>query len=386
MRNIDGIGLMPQARGKCGELMPVYKSKNRAGTPRWEYQFSLPGSSRKDRRRVSGSGFSSKREAIDAEAQRRTEELRKLELKKSGSAVAAEPPRTLAMLLLEFFAQHVDVDLAPKTAERYHEQVAYLHPQLLDMPLTEIKPLLLSREWKRLLECGGHHRRTKRPRSLSDKYVQNIAGVLSSAFKLAIKWGLVTVNPVPASEPPVPKKRRGIALTTAQQEMLIATATSPWCLAAFLEVCAGTGARRGEVLALRWSDVSDGRALITRSLTQTKHVLDFKCTKTDDSVRPVSLPLSTLRALERHRKQQDHFRLLFGSNYRADLDLIFANPDGTPLKPDSISAAVSALCRRLKLPKGVNLHTLRHTHGSHLLAAGMEITAVSERLGHSSPE
>lgn len=40
---------------------------------------------------------------------------------------------------------------------------------------------------------------------------------------------------------------------------------------------------------------------------------------------------------------------------------------------------------RLKMPKGVSLHTLRHTHGSHLLAAGMEITAVSERLGHSSP-
>ena len=32
----------------------------------------------------------------------------------------------------------------------------------------------------------------------------------------------------------------------------------------------------------------------------------------------------------------------------------------------------------------VSLHTLRHSHGSHLLAAGMEITAVSERLGHSS--
>ena len=63
-------------------------------------------------------------------------------------------------------------------------------------------------------------------------------------------------------------------------------------------------------------------------------------------------------------------------------DLIFANPDGTPLKPDSISA--STLCKRLKLPMGVKLHTLRHMHGSHLLAAGMEITAVSERLGHSS--
>ena len=67
-----------------------------------------------------------------------------------------------------------------------------------------------------------------------------------------------------------------------------------------------------------------------------------------------------------------------------DLDLIFANPDGTPLRPDSVSASVSALCRRLKLPKGVSLHTLRHSHGSHLLAAGMPLPAVSERLGHSS--
>jgi integrase len=69
---------------------------------------------------------------------------------------------------------------------------------------------------------------------------------------------------------------------------------------------------------------------------------------------------------------------------RADLDLIFANPDGTPLRPDSVSASISALAKKLKLPKGASLHTLRHSHGSHLLAAGMELPAVSERLGHSS--
>jgi integrase len=81
---------------------------------------------------------------------------------------------------------------------------------------------------------------------------------------------------------------------------------------------------------------------------------------------------------------QDAFRTQFGPDYRADLDLIFANPDGTPLRPDSVSASISALAKRLRLPKGASLHTLRHTHGSHLLAAGMELPAVSERLGHSS--
>lgn len=364
--------------------MPAYKRKNRSGKTVWFYMFSLPGSSRQSRNRVSASGFATKNDATNAEAQRRIEEQQKFELAKRGNAVS-QVPKTLAMLLEEFFAQHVDGKLAPKTVERYHEQAAYLDPALRAMPITEITPLHLSREWKRLLERGGHHRRTKKPRPLSKKTVQNVAGVLSSAFKRAIKWGLVAANPVSASEPPIPKKRRGIALTTAQQEMVVAAATGPWCLATFLDVSAGTGARRGEVLALRWSDIKDGRAVIARSLTQTKQVLEFKGTKTEDSVRPVSLPPSTLAALKVHRKQQDEFRVQFGPDYRADLDLIFANPDGTPLKPDSVSASVSALCRRLKLPKGVSLHTLRHTHGSHLLAAGMEITAVSERLGHSSP-
>jgi integrase len=68
------------------------------------------------------------------------------------------------------------------------------------------------------------------------------------------------------------------------------------------------------------------------------------------------------------------------------LDLVFANPDGTPLKPDSISASVSALFKRLKIPKpkGAALHLLRHTHTSVLLAEGVPLPAVSARLGHSS--
>jgi integrase len=70
--------------------------------------------------------------------------------------------------------------------------------------------------------------------------------------------------------------------------------------------------------------------------------------------------------------------------YRMYLDLIFANPDGTPLRPNSISSVVSLLFRRLGLPKGASLHSLRHTHGSHLVADGVPLPVVAERLGHSS--
>jgi integrase len=215
------------------------------------------------------------------------------------------------------------------------------------------------------------------------KSVRNIAGVISSAFSRAIKWGLATVNPVTNSEPPKVKKHHGIAFTPAVQRMVIDAATSPWCLRTYLEMVAATGCRRGEMLALRWSDIVDSRAMIARSLTQTRNLLEFKCTKTEEP-RPVSLPVSAIAALDVHRKVQDDIRRQFGPEYRADLDLIFANPDGSPFKPDSISAAVSLLFRRLKLPKGASLHSLRHSHCSHLLASGVPLPAVSARLGHAS--
>jgi integrase len=363
--------------------MPIYKRKYLSGKTGWFYKYQPAGATR-GTSTIRGFGFATKRDAEEAERKRRAEEARKFELAKMGVGIAGPIPRTLSMLLEEFFSQHVEKKLAPKTVERYRQQADYVGAELLSMPIAQITPLHLSREWSRLLESGGRHRYTKQPRPLSKKTVRNVAGVLSSAFARAVKWGLVASNPVSNSEPPVPRKRRGIALTPAEQKTVVAVASGPWCLATFLEVCAGSGARRGEVLALRWSDIEDGRAMITRSLSQTKRSLEFKTTKNVDSARPVSPPQSTLAALEAHREQQNEFRQQFGSDYRADLDLIFANPDGTPLKPDSISASVSALCRRLKLPKGVSLHSLRHSHGSHLLAAGMEITVVSEHLGHSS--
>lgn len=365
--------------------MPHYKHKTRSGTIEWGYMFSLPGSTRNERRRISKGGFTTRREAADAEALRRIEERQKLELAKAGSGVSAKPPRTLASLLVEFFKQHVDGNLAPKTAERYHQEAAYLHSELLAMPLNEITSLHLNREWKRLLISGGHHRRTKEARPLSKKTVRNIAGVLSSAFARAIKWGLLPVNPVTNSEPPTPAKRKRIALTTPQQDLLIASATGPWCIQTYLTVEAALGGRRGEILALRWQDLEDSRVTIARSLSQTREGLVFKSTK-EENILVIGLPASAQAALEFHRKKQDEFRAQFGADYRNDLDLIFANPEGTPLKPDSISATVSALFKRLKIqkPKGSSLHLFRHSHGSHMLANGVSLTVVSQRLGHSS--
>jgi integrase len=364
--------------------MSVKKRTYNSGKTVWYFIFDAPGSTRANRRQIKESGFATKNEARNAEAGRRVEEQKKYELTQARSVVDAPLPKTLGALLKEFFQEHAEKKLAPKTVERYREQAGYLAQELLEMPLEGITALHLGREWNRLLESGGHHRKTKAARSLSAKTVRNIAGVVSSAFARAIRWGLVTSNPVQNSEPPVARRHRGVALTVAQQETLVAAATSPWCLPVFLGVVAATACRRGEILALRWSDIRDGRATIARSLCQTKGgALEFKTTKTATD-HDVKIPDSALATLEAHRKRQESFRIQFGPDYCAELDLIFANPDGSPLRPDSISAAVSALFRRLKLPKGASLHSLRHSHASQLLDDGVPLPVVSQRLGHSS--
>jgi integrase len=362
--------------------MAVHKRKRRGKTD-WFYKFDQPNATRKSRRIIRAFGFATRQEAIQAESNRRQAEQQKCELAKAGGNVDREVPKTLAMLLDEFFSHHACENLAPKTVERYRDVVAYISPELLAKPIVEVTSLHLNREWSRLLKSGGHLRKSTTPRPLSAKSVRNIAGVISSAFSRAIKWGLTTTNPVTNSEPPKVKKHHGIAFTPAVQRMVIEAATSPWCMRTYLEMVAATGCRRGEMLALRWSDIQDGRAMIARSLSQTRDVLVFKSTKTEEP-RPISLPVSAIAALEEHRKVQDEFRRQYGPEYRVDLDLIFANPDGTPFKPDSISASVSLLFRRLKLPKGASLHSLRHSHCSHLLASGVPLPAVSARLGHGS--
>jgi integrase len=252
--------------------------------------------------------------------------------------------------------------------------------------------LELHDEWKRLKREGGHHRKTGEKRPLSAKSVRNIAGVVSSACAWAILYGLIRHNPVTDSKPPTGKGRRGIALAAPQVQLMAATATGQW--AEFIEVEDGLGIRRGEALALRWSDIVDGItvgkpdadkvAIIARSLGQVKGNLYFKDCKTPDSVRKIEIPAYTLAALERQRAEQAKARAVF-PDYDVAGDLIFANPDGSPLKPDSVSSKISLLCRNLKLPKGASLHTLRHSHGSTLIADGQDIAAVSKRLGHANP-
>ncbi len=100
------------------------------------YGFYAPGSTRKNLKLIRKSGFSTKSEATEAERERRNQIDLQQKLATVSSTVLPTTPRGM---LDEFFRQHDGAKvLAPKTLERYREEVGYLHSDLLDMPISDI--------------------------------------------------------------------------------------------------------------------------------------------------------------------------------------------------------------------------------------------------------
>jgi integrase len=144
-----------------------------------------------------------------------------------------------------------------------------------------------------------------------------------------------------------------------------------------------TGARRGEVLALRWADVDLERARVSirRSLVRLGSGVAFSEPNTRMSRRLIALDPTTVAALKDHRKRQLEERLLIGPGF-TDQDLVFAELDGSPLSPGNFDKAFRRHVKAAVLPM-IRVHDLRHTHGTLVLSAGIHPKVVSERLGHS---
>jgi integrase len=147
-------------------------------------------------------------------------------------------------------------------------------------------------------------------------------------------------------------------------------------------VAAAAGLRRGEALALHWSDVDleAGTIRVSWTLSRTSAGLTFTEPKAR-SRRTVPLPDALLDDLRAHRTRQLAERLAAGSMW-TDHGLVFPSLTGSPLDPRNALRAFTAAATSAGLP-GVGLHTLRHTCASLLLAQGVHPRVVMETLGHS---
>jgi integrase len=127
-----------------------------------------------------------------------------------------------------------------------------------------------------------------------------------------------------------------------------------------------------------------GTISIERSLEQTKAGLRFKPPKTKHGRRTISIPPFLVAELRAHVVKVLERRLLLGMGRATREDLLFPRWDGQVRSPHWLTQKFAQAMTALKI-EGVTLHSLRHTHASQLIAAGLDPLTISRRLGHGSP-
>jgi integrase len=185
-------------------------------------------------------------------------------------------------------------------------------------------------------------------------------------------------------KPPRKAKHEMVVYTPAQVDTLLKASTAAG-IGPIVTLAVTTGARLGELLALRWRDVELDAARIHVRQGRSKTVGGWTDAepKTDSGKRSISLTTMAVDALRTHRKAQLEHRVWLGAAWQ-DNDHVFPNQIGGHQFHSVIEHAYDKVIASAGLPR-IKWHDLRHTAGSLLLPAGVPVAEVSEMLGHADP-
>ena len=267
-------------------------------------------------------------------------------------------------------------NVSPKTRERYAELLRiHVRPTLGALKIQKLRPVHLSGLYGALL----------RDSNLAARTVGHVHRALHRALGHATGWDIIQQNIAARVVPPRVAHHEMAILTPAQVKVVLETARGR-SIFPIATLALATGMRRGELLALRWQDIDLNKAKITvaRSLEQTKAGLRFKEPKTAHGRRTISLPATAVTELRTHWRTQQQLRLALGAGKSPPEALVFADLNGEPRLPNAITKEWERTARAAGMAFAT-LHSLRHTHASHLIAAGLDILTISRRLGHGSP-
>ena len=278
---------------------------------------------------------------------RQAEKLRTKMLAEIDKGNYRKPSKELvADYLASWLNVYVKPRLTPRSYERY-SSIVRLHiiPFIGTIPLMQLRTEHLQKLYTSKLNSG------QSPRS-----VRYIHVVIHKALNTAMKWGKVSYNAADGTD--VPKARRDEMHVWNEAEMkcfLDKARSTPYHTIFYLALY--TGARRGELLALRWQDCDfkNGRLSINRTITQIGTRFVFGQPKSERSRRTIAVPQSAMLLLRQLRERAEHLRqranATLSDNEPATLndnELIFtSSADGkTPLRPNTVSRAWENLAKQ----------------------------------------
>jgi integrase len=268
--------------------------------------------------------------------------------------------------------------LRPRSYVRYEDDVRlHMLPTLGHVKLSRLTAQQLERLYAE-----------KRADGLSAGTLRHIHAVLHKALSDAVRLEVIPRNVAMLARAPRPEHQE-MRYFTAEQAHTFLRGVAGDPLEAFYVLALNTGMRRGEILALHWSDVdveAEEPYLEVKYalLTEKGNRYSFAPPKTERGRRQVPLNQTAVRALRAHRERQYKQRRSVGPVWR-EQDLVFTTAIGGPLRGNHIlQRHFEPLCRRLGLPR-IRLHDLRHTAATLMLEQRQPTEYVSRLLGHSTP-
>lgn len=268
--------------------------------------------------------------------------------------------------------------LKASTLERYKRVInRYLIPELGAIKLQDLRPSHVQGFYTSLLT-----RSTVTGNPLSPQTVTLIGAVLKKAIKYAVDVdGLIAVNPV--NRVPLPKGKGTIPTPWSIQELnTFLDVARSHRLFFFFRLSAFTGARRGELLALKWADFDGTAITISKNrLMAGNQVIEQNSTKGGtNGQRRVPLDRETIELFNIHRVNQLKERMALGENWQ-ETGYVFVQENGLPLYPHTPSDLFKKLLNKAGL-RPTRLHDQRHLHATELLRLGEPLHVVANRLGH----
>ena len=375
------------------------------------------------------------------------------------NGISLDASMKLDELIERWFTEYADKQLKPKTAAEYRKLVPRVSAALGHMKVNQIRPAHLMAFYANLSEDGvrkdstytattallkllpkGKRARIRETAGLGEETMRGLcsgkpvsrktaekvadaAGLplskafaenvreggklggntqlhyhrfLSSVFTKAVKWQLIDENPCRRTEAP---KAAEIEVEALQEEdvarLLEALRDAPAQYSVITQLALLTGARRGEICALRWSDIDLEAGVISINRT-VQNIAGrgtvFTAPKTKRSRRCIKIGPDCVALLREYRQHQKAERFKVGSEWvrrveiengkTVDNDLLFTRWNGQPFDPNAVTSWFPGFLAAHDLP-AVHFHSLRHTNASLLIAAHVPVTTVSGRLGHA---
>jgi integrase len=284
---------------------------------------------------------------------------------------------TFGQLLDKWLEECERLDLSPTTLRTYRAQIdKTIRPRLGKTQLTRLTSKHLDDLYGALKASGR-----------TPKTIRNYHAIVSAALHQAVRWGWVRHNVAERAKPPRVAQRRVQAPTTEVVRRVIEAADErDPRIAPMLMLAALTGMRRGELCALRWSDIDLDAGVIdvSRSLVIAPGQVVEKTTKTDRS-RRIALDPVGVALLVHHQTRVSEWCKQAGGDLQHDAFVFSPFVDGrSPFWPDNITSFFTRV-RNSVGAKSVRLHDLRHFTATQLIGAGVDVRTVAGRLGHSDP-